>query len=333
MATRNIAPRADGEGKLGTADLNWAEVNAKKINGDTFSGNAATASALATARTIELSGNATGSASFDGTKDINIIVTVDERASCPDGAAAHNARPCGGKDLTSYFTSGEMSEAIADGTFKDIFPGDYITKSVTINGTTYSNKKHLIGGCNTLIRMNGLTTNHVIVFPDTPYFSAVMNGTSTTTGGYAGSKMWGTTIPLVNTGVTNAFGSAHIVTHKELLSKEVDTNLASMAGCGWTGAVVDNWSTWYDVTCNLFNEMMVYGSLIFTSSAGEARSNPVQVPLFKHDADALMAYGNHYWLRAVVYSTYFADVNGANGSANNHGAADSRGVRPYFLLR
>jgi len=32
MATRNIVPRADGEGKLGTQDKKWAEVNADTIN-------------------------------------------------------------------------------------------------------------------------------------------------------------------------------------------------------------------------------------------------------------------------------------------------------------
>ena len=33
MATRNIVPRADGEGQLGKAGKRWAEVNATKING------------------------------------------------------------------------------------------------------------------------------------------------------------------------------------------------------------------------------------------------------------------------------------------------------------
>ena len=35
MATRNIVPRADGEGKLGTQDKKWAEVNADTINAAT----------------------------------------------------------------------------------------------------------------------------------------------------------------------------------------------------------------------------------------------------------------------------------------------------------
>ena len=55
----------------------------------------------------------------------------------PDGAEAHNAL-WGGRDITAAFNNGTVSANIANGTFQDIFPGDYITKSVTISGTTYT---------------------------------------------------------------------------------------------------------------------------------------------------------------------------------------------------
>jgi hypothetical protein len=42
-----------------------------------------------------------------------------------DNAGAHNSI-YRGKDLTSYFDSGEMSTAIANGTFANIYPGDYM---------------------------------------------------------------------------------------------------------------------------------------------------------------------------------------------------------------
>lgn len=57
-----------------------------------------------------------------------------------DSAPAHNA-VFRSNDLTDYFNSGQMSEAIADGSFRNIFPGDCIIKSVTVNGTTYNNVK------------------------------------------------------------------------------------------------------------------------------------------------------------------------------------------------
>lgn len=50
------------------------------INANT-SGNAATATALQTARTISISGGASASASFDGTSDINLVVTIDSNSA------------------------------------------------------------------------------------------------------------------------------------------------------------------------------------------------------------------------------------------------------------
>lgn len=57
-----------------------------------------------------------------------------------DSAPAHNA-VFRSNDLTDYFNSGQMSEEIANGTFRNIFPGDYIIKSVTVNGITYNDVK------------------------------------------------------------------------------------------------------------------------------------------------------------------------------------------------
>ena len=65
-----------------------------------------------------------------GTKD---FIPVEK------SAAAHNGI-YRGKDLTSYFDSGDMSTAIANGTFENIFIGDYITKSITLPAITYTDK-------------------------------------------------------------------------------------------------------------------------------------------------------------------------------------------------
>lgn len=50
------------------------------INADT-TGNAATATALDTARTISISGDASASASFDGTSDINLVLSIDSNSA------------------------------------------------------------------------------------------------------------------------------------------------------------------------------------------------------------------------------------------------------------
>ena len=81
-------------------------------------------------------------------------------------AAAHNGL-YRGKDLTSYFNSGEMSAAIADGSFKDIYPGDYIIKTVTIDGVTYADTKFIVMDldyfCPWCFGDSGELTHHVVI--------------------------------------------------------------------------------------------------------------------------------------------------------------------------
>lgn len=67
----NFAPTKTGVGASGT----W---------GISISGNANTASKLSTARKINITGNATGSASFDGMSDISINITVNESGHAAD---------------------------------------------------------------------------------------------------------------------------------------------------------------------------------------------------------------------------------------------------------
>ena len=54
-------------------------------------------------------------------------------------AEAHNGI-FRGKDLTSYFASGQMSTDIANGKFDDIYIGDYITKTINLPAITYTDK-------------------------------------------------------------------------------------------------------------------------------------------------------------------------------------------------
>ena len=158
-----------------------------------------------------------------------------------NSAPAHNAL-YRGKDLTDYFNSGEMSIAIANGSFEDIFPGDYVIKSVTVNGTTYADTKWIVGDCNYFLH-NGDTecvTNHVLVFPEVCIGTSYMNSSNTTANGYVGSYMWSTRIPQYVTGIQNAFGSSHVLSHRELLTTAMTSNNKSSAYPSWDGAA-SNW--------------------------------------------------------------------------------------------
>ncbi|MGJ0566775.1 hypothetical protein ACR73B_16715, partial [Enterococcus innesii] len=251
-------------------------------------------------------------------------------ATYPDGAEAHNAM-WGGRDITAAFNAGTVSEHIADGTFRDIFPGDYITKQVTISGTAYT-VNWVVADCDYWINKGdtATTAHHVVIVPQAPIFSANMNNDNTTEGGYAGSRMYRETIPACATGIVSAFGSSHILTFRDGISNSVDTShvssgLPQLVGTpGW-------WGEWVSVQCNLMSEKMVYGAPICAAGAMDNSVATRQMSAFRL-SERLINYNRQvWWLRDVVSSAYFADVYGS-GAASADLASNVLGVRPFALL-
>ena len=302
-------------------------------------GNAATATKLAAARTIALSGAATGTATaFDGSGNITIPVTAlspsairaQWYAAYPDGAEAHNAM-WGGRDITAAFNNGTVSANIANGTFRDIFPGDYITKQVTISGTAYT-VNWVIADCDYWINKGdtAVTAHHVAIVPQALIFKAPMNNTNTTEGCYAGSEMYKNVIPACATGIVNAFGADHILTFRDHLTRDLNASVVSSGITVLTGA--PNWSgAWYSQQCNLMSEAMVYDGPHCASSALDNIIATRQMSAFRL-SERLINYNNQWWwLRDVVSSALFAVVGG--GGAHADSASDALvGVRPFALL-
>ena len=253
-------------------------------------------------------------------------------ATYPDGAEAHNAM-WGGRDITAAFNNGTFSTNVANGTFRDIFPGDYITKSVTISGTAYT-VNWVVADCDYWINKgdqnNGMETHHVAIVPQAPIFSANMNATNTTEGGYAGSRMYRETIPACATGIVNAFGSSHILTFRDHLTRDLNTSAVSSGITVFTGA--PNWNgEWHSQQCNLMSEAMVYDGPHCASSALDNIMATRQMSAFRL-SERLINYNRQWWwLRDVVSSASFAFVYGA-GIAGADDASAVGGVRPFALL-
>ena len=255
--------------------------------------------------------------------------------SWPDGAEAHNAM-WGGRDITAAFNNGTVSANIANGTFKDIFPGDYITKSVTISGTAYT-VNWVVADCDYWIYKGdtAMTAHHVAIVPQQPIFDANMNATNTTEGGYAGSRMYKETIPACAAGIVGAFGSDHILTFEDHLTRDLNTSVVSSGITVFTGA--PNWNgEWYSQQCNLMSEAMVFDGPHCASSALDNIMATRQMSAFRL-SERLINYNRwSWWLRDVVSSSYFAYVYGyAFGVGANAGYATSKGVgvRPFALLK
>ena len=221
-----------------------------------------------------------------------------------------------GKNLGTAFTAAQKAE-IKAGTFKGFFIGDYwsigdrIWRIVDINYWLNSGD----ASC---------TTPHLVIMPDQSLYSAKMNETNITTGGYVGSQMYTANLANAKTLVNSAFGSANILNHREYLTNAV-TNGYPSAGA------------WYDSTVELPNEIMMYGSLVFTP-AGDGSFVPNRYTIDKTQLALMKMYprfinpGRYwYWLRDVVSSALFALVN-SYGYAGCNSASDSLGVRPVFGL-
>lgn len=259
--------------------------------------------------------------SFFGAKDansmneaLNTIVPMIG-AIVTTGAGSHNSI-YRGKNLGSAVTA-EQYAAIQAGTFDDMYIGDYWT----IGGVTYR-----IAAFDYYLRAGDrdMTTHHVTLVPDAPMYNHVMNDSNVTTGGYVGSKMYTTGLADAKTTINNAFGSAHILTHRQHLCNAVNNGKPSGG-------------SWYDSTVELMTEQNVYGGKVL-GAGNDGSTVPAlytvdksQYPLFAFRPD-LISNRTTFWLRDVVSASNFAIVF-LGGNAVCDEASDTNGVRPAFSIK
>lgn len=228
-----------------------------------------------------------------------------------DGAAAHNCI-YRGKNLGTSVTA-EQYAAISSGKFTDLYIGDYwVIKGVTYRIAAFD-YYYNCGDTN-------FTKHHVVIVPDTSLYKAQMNTSNVTTGGYTGSAMYKSNLAQAKTTIKAAFGSAHVLTKRELLTNAVNGNTPS----GWA---------WFDSDVELMNEVQAYGSVAWGAHDGNGynvASGDGQFPLFMFDRTKLHNRED-YWLRDVASATHFPYVyNYGHATANN--ASLSLGVRPAFCI-
>lgn len=237
------------------------------------------------------------------------------------GAGAHNST-YRGKNLGSTLTDAQAA-AIKAGTFDDMFIGDYWV----IGGVTYR-----IAAFDYYLHAGDTecTTHHVVVVPDAPLYAAKMNETDTTVGAYVGSEMYTTGLSKAKTTITAAFGSAHLLNHRNYLQNACTNGVPIGVA-------------WFDSTVELMTEQNVYGNQILGALPSGGTVNPwdtngnhnylvdkSQYPLFMFRPD-LISNQQWFWLRTVVSAAGFAHV-GSNGLANCYTASYSSGVRPAFSI-
>lgn len=275
--------------------------------------------------------------SFFGAKDANqinqavndVMAKVKEyddfkNSFVADNAGAHNSI-YRGQHMGDFITP-EQHNAISNGTFEDLYIGDYWT----IGDVNYR-----IAAFDYYYNRGDVSCDkhHVLIVPDTPFYEAQMHKTksgkyetgdtaNTTAGGYVGSSLYKQGLASALNTVKSAFGE-NVLNHRVMLTNAVSNGVPS------AGA-------WCDEEINLMTEEMVYGCPVL-KPMGDGKNHPyhrmleiVQLPLFRFNV-SLICIGVSWWLRDVYSSSAFTIVS-SYGTPEFGSASSNRSVRPYFCI-
>lgn len=244
----------------------------------------------------------------------------------PDGAPTHN-NVFRGQNLGALNATHIAN--IQNGSFHDMFIGDYFS----INGSNY-----VIAGIN-YKRHHGDNMdlgNHLVLMPSdwskTPTQTLnpdgktthYMQDTDTTAGGFAGTKLYKTYLPQIQTKLESDFG-AHLMTFRTVVSTHVDDSGAPDQG------------EWRDAKVSIPNEVMIYGTTLNGNNKNNSWYNVgdenSQLPLMRlNDAERNFNRIGAIWLRDIHSASGFALAD-YNGVAGWRGASDPWcGVRAFFLI-
>lgn len=214
-----------------------------------------------------------------------------------------------GKALGSSVTSTQFA-AIKNGTFVDLFPGDY---------WSIGNRIWRIMDYN---YWPDVTENHLVIMPDSNVIeNTKMNDLATNTGGYTSSKLRTETISSALTIVQGAFGDSHLLSHRTLIV--TIPNGTSPQG---TYGYINN------TKIEIPDQIMLFGSVLVGN--GPNRTCQEALGQFATCAIApLISYRTSCWLKECIWETGFAAIS-SSGQYIEHVSANSatRGIRPVFGL-
>ncbi len=267
-----------------------------------------------------------------------IFDRLDDVSNWESTALMHNNIYRGANLLgDGHFASiAAVMAALRAGNFDDIYVGDYIPASYTVDGTTQTTNFR-VAGINTLNARRGeewgTASPNLCLVPAGVLGTSYMNATNTTEGGYVGSYMYTTVLPKYYQALAGKSGTpfyGYLRATTERLSKSVDTTLASRAYSEWKGAT-NGVQDYTNQNLTLLSETEVYGHPAWSSCEWDEETMAVQLPMFRLNPFSITEYWGGWWLRDVAGSLIFCSVNWylycGCGNASFVG-----GVRPRFFI-
>lgn len=206
-----------------------------------------------------------------------------------------------GKHLGESITE-EQLEVIRDGSFADLYVGDYWE----INGVKYRiadiNYWKNVG----YPESEKVQKPHILIVPDTILGSGQMNTGNSTSGGYRSSAMKSTKLNQIADALPDTFKDM-LISHRMFSD-----------------------GSWIATSVDLMNEVMVHGTYICTDGNNRQTSDTQQLALFRLVPE-LKVVGVNYWLRNVAGSQTYTLIS-QYGDASSDMATSTYGVRPVFAV-
>lgn len=220
-----------------------------------------------------------------------------------------------GKNLTSVYTFGEVSQIVASGSFNDLYIGDYFNTNV--NGVDI---RLTIAGFNLFKReddsMTKIDQNHIVMVCDCVNTTALP--IITFEDGYYSiqDNLLGTFANNLKTSI----GSSHVYTHYQDLSSWIEYGEVSSL----SSKLVD---------CCLMTEINVFGTQIYDNIGLDAGFPSVQFPLFRLNPSEICREKKPYWLRNISDINKYCRVQASGMAGVNNYTSTTNYIKPYFLFK
>lgn len=224
------------------------------------------------------------------------------------------------KNLGSSITTAQKA-SIADGSFRDLWIGDYWT----IGGRIYR-----IVDINYWYAASAGAVNHLVVMPDAPMYQARMNASNTVAGGYANSLMVQSGLASALSTVQTDFGANNVLTR----SIGVSSAASASYGENWASSATSIISTKLEIptAAMISGVRLPVPAVNAWSDIDVSRHGDIQLALFREAGSWGFGSGAEYWLRDILTQYAWACIGSSRRVSGSDAGNTSIGVRPLFAV-
>ena len=220
------------------------------------------------------------------------------------------------------YSIAQIIERIANGSFDDIYIGDYI---IDQKGNVYR-----LAGLDIELNKgdNPLSLHHAVIVTDFGLTSMGWNTTNTTVGGYKASAVQSYCDRNGQVTIESIFGETHVLVAQDVFSSDIDTSVTSPGYSAWRGAASS--FRWVSNKVRLMSEIEVFGTRVWSGGYDIGAANE-QLPLFRLMPQLATGLRYDYWLSGIANATS-ACIVGNNGIAGYADTSVALSVRVRFLI-